>query len=105
LTVKWGNRYNAEYVNKLYHGIVRNTTWRVTFYCFTDDPIGLDPDIKIKQLEEGWKKWWGKCTLFNTDIPGKKFYIDLDMIIVGSLDQLFSYNGTFATLRSGDLAC
>ncbi len=44
-------------------------------------------------------------TLFNVNISGRKFYIDLDMIITGNLDKLFSYDGEFATLRTGDLAC
>lgn len=105
LTVKWGTRYNADYVNKLYAGILRNTTWKITFYCFTDDGTGLHPDIKVEKLEEGWKRWWGKVTLFNINIPGRKFYIDLDMIITGNLDKLFGYEGEFATLRTGDLAC
>ena len=103
--MKWGTRYDAEYVNKLHAGIMRNTTWKITFYCFTDDGKGLHPDIKVEKLEEGWKRWWGKVTLFNAPIPGRKFYIDLDMVITGSLDSLFAYEGTFATLRTGDLAC
>lgn len=105
MTVKWGTRYNADYVNKLYAGILRNTTWKITFYCFTDDGSGLHPDIKVEKLEEGWKRWWGKVTLFNVNIPGRKFYIDLDMIITGNLDKLFAYDGEFTTLRTGDLAC
>lgn len=57
-------------------------------------------------MEEGWKKWWGKVTLFKDNgIQGKKFYIDLDMVITGSLDEMFEYEGQFATLRTGDLAC
>ena len=51
LTVKWGTRYDAEYLNKLYAGVMRNTTWKVTFYCFTDDGAGLHPDIKVEKLE------------------------------------------------------
>jgi hypothetical protein len=51
LTVKWGARYNADYVNKLYAGILKNTTWKITFYCFTDDGNGLHPDIKVEKLE------------------------------------------------------
>lgn len=105
LCVKWGTRYNADYVNKLYAGIKRNTSWKITFYCFTDDEKDLHEDIKVEKLEEGWKKWWGKVTLFNCDIQGRKFYIDLDMIITGNLDQLFEYDGEFATLRTGDLFC
>jgi alpha-N-acetylglucosamine transferase len=56
-------------------------------------------------LEEGWEGWWGKVTLFNAEIEGKKFYIDLDMVITGNLDKLFEYDGQFAILRSGDFAC
>lgn len=47
LTVKWGTRYDAEYLNKLHAGILRNTTWKITFYCFTDDGKGLHPDIRV----------------------------------------------------------
>ena len=65
----------------------------------------MHQDIKIQPLEEGWKRWWGKVTLFNSDIEGKNFYIDLDMIITGNLDSLFEYEGEFATLRTGDLQC
>ena len=92
-------------MNKLYSSIKRNTTWKITFYCFTDNPDGLHPDIKPVKLEEGWSKWWGKVTLFGSEIPGRKFYIDLDMVIVGNLDELFGYEGQFATLRTDDLVC
>lgn len=105
LTVKWGTRYDAAYVNKLYGGITKHTTWHVDFYCFTDDANGLHPNIIPQQLEDGWKKWWGKATLFSSNIKGRLFYIDLDMIVTGSLDELFSYDGQFATLRTGDLSC
>lgn len=57
-------RYNADYVNKLYAGILRNTTWKFKFFCFTDDKSGLNSDIIPMNLEEGWTGWWGKVTLF-----------------------------------------
>ena len=34
-------RYGADYVNKLYRGIMKNTTKKVVFYCFTDDVSDL----------------------------------------------------------------
>jgi len=34
-------------VNKLYAWILINTTWKIDFYCFTDDDKGLHPEIKI----------------------------------------------------------
>lgn len=65
LCVKWGNRYNAEYVNKLYRGIIRHTTKKIDFYCFTDDPNDLLKEINVIKLKEDWKGWWGKATLFS----------------------------------------
>ena len=50
LTVKWGTRYGPDYVNKLYAGILRNTSWDVVFYCFTDDGKGLHENIKVIEL-------------------------------------------------------
>ena len=63
--VKWGTRYNAEYVNKLYRGILRNTTKKFKFYCFTDDSSGLLPEVVVKELKEDWPRWWGKASLFS----------------------------------------
>lgn len=65
MCVKWGERYNAEYVNKLYRGISRHTTKSFNFYCFTDDPNGLLKEINAVKLRENWRGWWGKATLFS----------------------------------------
>lgn len=51
-TVKWGSKYSAEYVNKLYASIRKNTSWQVDFYCFTDDQYGINKDIKVKILDD-----------------------------------------------------
>ena len=68
LCVKWGTRYNSEYVNKLYRGIKRNTTKKFIFHCFTEDPVGLMEGMNIIKLKEDWKGWWGKATLFSRGI-------------------------------------
>lgn len=45
--------------------------------------------------------------LFSTeDIPkGRVFYIDLDMVITGNIDEIASYQGPFATLSTDDIFC
>ena len=65
LCVKWGTRYDAEYVNKLFRGIKRNTTKPFKFHCFTEDVSGLLGEINAIKLKEDWKGWWGKATLFS----------------------------------------
>lgn len=105
--VKWGTKYDAEYVNKLYRGIKRNSARDFTLVCFTDDSNGLDPAIEARPLIEDWKGWWGKASIFsnNHGFTGLNIFIDLDMIITGSLDKLYEYRGHFCLLRTDELFC
>jgi hypothetical protein len=52
--VKYGTKYGADYVNKLYYGVKNNLTLTHKFYCFTEDPTGLDKNILIKPLMHKW---------------------------------------------------
>jgi hypothetical protein len=40
--VKYGTKYGADYVNKLYYGVKLHLEREHTFVCFTDDASGLD---------------------------------------------------------------
>ena len=94
--VKWGTKYNADYVNNLYAGVKRNTTVDFNFWCFTDDPEGIINGVKIVDLQHAkeLESWWNKLILFSNDIPiprGEKiFYIDLDTLIVDNIDSLLT---------------
>jgi len=94
--VKYGTKYGADYVNKLYDGIRRNLTLKHRFMCFTEDGEGLDKDIIVKPLKNKWQTWWSKVHIFDPsqyeDNPESMvFYIDLDMIISGSLNDICSW--------------
>ena len=41
LCLKWGDRYPAFYVNRLYAAVKRNLRRPFRFVCVTDDPTGL----------------------------------------------------------------
>ena len=104
--VKWGKKYGADYVNKLFNGVSRNTTLKFRFFCLTDEATDLNPSIQILALEEGWTGWWGKSTLFSLpDQEGRMFYIDLDVVITGNIDEILNYRGAFAILRTDEIAC
>lgn len=107
ICVKWGTKYDAEYVNKLYRGVKRHTSKPFNFVCFTDHCSGLDQRIEARALLEDWKGWWGKASIFSSShkIEGLKVFIDLDMIITGSLDLLVTYSGHFCLLRTDELYC
>ena len=105
--VKWGTKYDSEYVFKLFRGVRRHLRLDHEFVCFTDDNTGLR-DVKgitIRNLSEiGWTGWWNKATLFSKSarLSGRVMYVDLDTVIVSSLDSLVSFRGLFATLGTDD---
>ena len=80
--VKWGTKYSSEEVNILYKSLVRED---FDYYCYTDDPSGLDPGINIISIpsKPALKVWWNKLYMFNKDFPlkGKTVFFDLDIYI------------------------
>lgn len=107
--LKWGDKYAPEYVNKLYNMVQRNLTIPHRFVCVTENTEGLNPDIEIMPLKlDGWpttmrnfQGWWFKLDLFrsNNGLTGKIFYVDLDTVIVGNIDQIVESAQEFTVLR------
>ena len=100
ICMKWGTRYGAEFVNRLYKGVVRNITGPLRFICFTDNSTDLLQGIEIQPLprinlpEE--YKWtpWRKLSCWQyplADMDGDVLFLDIDLVVVGSLDDLFAY--------------
>ena len=93
--LKYGNKYSAEYVNKLYNSVKRNLTVPFEFVCITEDSKGINPNIVIKDLPitSGITGWWYKPFIFDPDInlEGTILFLDLDMIIFRNIDCLFTY--------------
>ena len=99
VTLKWGTRYGVEYANKLFAAVSRNLSLPFRFVCFTDDAKGLTegilpfpiPQINIDPpaLYTGWRK----LCLFQKNLPieGPCLFLDLDILITGSLDDFFRF--------------
>lgn len=99
VTLKWGDRYGSEYVNRLASAVRRHTKTPVRIVCFTDDGGGIDPVVEIFPIPEidlpaaekvtGWRK----ICLFRPDLPieGLGLFVDLDVVITGSLDDFFTF--------------
>lgn len=94
--VKWGNKYISKYANVLKNMVARNITVDYEFHCITDDPVGLDPDIKVIRLpnDPSIKTWWSKLWMFSPDMPlkGNILFFDLDVVIFKNIDSLFTHN-------------
>lgn len=102
--LKAGDAYGPEYVNILFDMVRRNlregTPGR--FVCITDNPTGLHEAIETIPLPADLETWWGKLYMFKRGLfaDGERcIFMDLDTLIIGSIDELVAYDGQFATLR------
>jgi len=106
VTFKWRDpnyRYNeldhstARHVNILFNMLRRNMKVPFQPVCITDDPSGLDPDIRVIKL---WDKHrdlggcWNRLYIFSEDMKdliGNRFaYMDVDTVITGDVTPIFS---------------
>lgn len=96
LCVRFGNKYPISYVEKLRNMIKRHTTVPYKLVCLTDDPTPIDGVELIGQKNAGYAKgWWHKVHMFDSRLPlsGRILYVDLDIVICGSLDKLLQIEG------------
>ena len=97
---RWG-KFGDEYVHRLKNMVERNLTIPHNFVCFTDRPIkGVNwseiPDEALK-LQRNFPKLWVYSEY--SGMFGRTILLDLDMVIIGSLDKMFSYNGDWCGIR------
>ena len=89
--VKWGDKYSAEYVNKLYSMVLKNSCGlSINFHCYTDDPIGIRKEINIVKIKTDLTHWWLKLDLLKLFDKGENILFDLDLVILNPLERLFS---------------
>jgi hypothetical protein len=89
-TLKWGDKYGAGYVNRLYGSLQKHYKKPFTFTCYTDNYNMLREEVKVKNIESLRK--------FNTDRVftyeklilmekhEKGVWLDLDLLIHGDID-------------------
>lgn len=100
--VKWGTKYDSEYVNRLRNMVARHLSFPHEFICFTDDAVGLDDGIETRPLIEGLVGWWNKIVLFKPDafeFDRLVLYFDLDLVIIDSIDFLAQSSADLTILR------
>lgn len=85
LTLKYGNKYTAEDVNRIYH----TTQGKYNYVCVTDDITGLHSDIYTIPIGAEIEGHWEKIKLFKLNNLGKILYLDLDIRVQKNLDHLF----------------
>jgi len=111
ICMKWGTKYGANYVNILAGMVRRNMTRPYRFVCFTDNGNGLHPGIEVRPLPEMElpgdlpERCWKKLTVLGeklADLEGRALFLDLDLVILDSLEPFFELPGAFRIIRDWD---
>ena len=108
ICMKWGKKYDSSYVNKLFNMVSRNLDRDFRFICLTDDNSGFlnsieSFDLPKLNLPDGIpERGWMKLVTFSEnlfDIKGQCLFLDLDLIIVNRIDELFELEGDFFIIK------
>lgn len=108
--MKWGVKFGTDYANRLYAMVRRNLHRPFRFVCFTDYAEGLHPGIEALPLPD--VRWgsehgvnahgWRKVGLFAAelgDLRGPTLFLDLDVVIVDSIDPFFDVPGEVVVIK------
>lgn len=100
-------RYGPEHVNRLRSMVRRHLSMDHEFVCICDDPIGLDPDIRIVPLWDDLRELGGCYTRLRAFAPdmaeiiGERFvWIDVDCVVTGDLTPLLDRPEDFVIWRN-----
>jgi len=80
-----GGHYNKAHVHRLRKQLIGRLHQPYDFYCLDDSP---------------YEGWWAKISLFEPGrFKGRVLYLDLDVEIVGNLDEIVNYPAPFGSIR------
>jgi len=108
LCMKWGTKYGSEYVNRLYAMVRRHLSGDFRFVCLTDDANGVRSEVQCLPIPElrlppgTPERGWTKLTVFGEQLHGLRgtaLLLDLDIVIVDSIDSFFTHPGEFLIIH------
>lgn len=106
--MKWGTKFHADYVNKLYRAVTRYLSLPHRFVCLTDNSAGLDPGIETFPIPDmpiditGPERGWKKILTFREelyDLRGQCLFLDLDVLIRANIDEFFHREGEVIIIK------
>ncbi len=106
--IKWGNKFPAYYVNRLYAGVKRFMDRPFRFVCYTENPVGIRAEVEVFELPvvpfesrmveamtTGKRRGaWRKVTILQpgeAGLSGPCMVMDLDVVVSGPLGPLFDH--------------
>ena len=113
LCMKWGVKYGAEYVNRLYAMVRRHLQGDFTFVCLTDNTQGIRSEVICASIPSldlpagAPERGWTKLTTFSKELAAHigvaqgstALFLDIDVVIVGAMDEFFGTPGEFLIIH------
>lgn len=93
LTLKYGNKYTSDDVNNLYHA----TTGTYNYVCLTDDPHGLNPNIKAIPVDPEYQTF-NKILMLGLKDLGDVLYFDLDVVLQKNILDIWNHISYIPTI-------
>lgn len=97
--------FSTEYVERLYSMARRCIARDFEFVCLTDQPKRMPKGVRAVEIQTpklGTKGWWAKIELFKPGrFGGRVLYLDLDVLLLGKLDEIIDYKADFALAPCG----
>jgi len=98
IVFKWGTKYPAYYVNRLYNSIKKTFTGNFEFYCITDDTKDIIDEVKCLSFDDINYKQSNVFTLqklhlfspSNIPFEGPFVLLDLDILVLKDLNLYFN---------------
>jgi hypothetical protein len=78
-------RYSPIWVQRLKAMVARNLSLPHRFVCLSNVEV---PGVEVVPLRQRWPGWWAKLELFGHDLGSRVLYLDLDVLVTGSLDEI-----------------
>jgi len=97
-TLKWGDKYSSEYVNRLYGSLVKHYHKPFTLTCYTDDYNGIHDEVKIANINllrrYNTNRVFTYEKLILMDFHETGTWLDLDILIHNNITDL-DYSSKF----------
>jgi hypothetical protein len=107
--MKWGTKYGPEYVNRLYAMVRRHLSGDFRFVCLTDDSTGIRSEVQCLPIPAtGFARLafpnvagpsWPPSAQTLHGLRGTALFLDVDVVITGSLDEFFTQPGEFLIIH------
>jgi hypothetical protein len=102
----WADGLGAEYAIKLRNSVARNLTLEHKFFCIADELNQAkltDSDLCVLKMDNPSRLGIiPKLAVYNPayGFEGRIVVMDLDTLVLGSLDDMFSYSGEFCVRKA-----